>query len=133
MTNPSLPHGQGELVLVVDDENAIRRVVERTLTRFGYEVVVAAEGAEAVAIYTARRLEIAVVLTDMAMPIMDGPATIRALRAINPEVRIIGSSGHASSEDLPKAEGTGALHFVPKPYTTETLLNALQRILRFPL
>jgi len=127
-----LPMGQGELVLVVDDEAAIREVARRTLERFGYRVVLATNGAEAIAVYAQQLREIALVLTDMAMPIMDGAALIVALRAINPEVRIIGSSGMASNGGIARALGAGVEEFVHKPYTAEALLTTIARALRSP-
>jgi PAS domain S-box-containing protein len=127
-----LPRGQGELVLVVDDEEGIRGATQKTLERFGYRVLLAAHGAEAVALYAERGAEIAAVLTDMAMPVMDGPATILALKAMNPAVKIIGSSGHASQGGVAKAVGAGVQHFVPKPYTAETLLKVLADVLAQP-
>lgn len=127
---PDLPRGAGELVLVVDDEENIRIVVQKTLERFGYRVVLASNGAEAVSIYARRQSEVAVVLTDMAMPIMDGPALIVALKAIDPTARIIASSGQPANFGVAKAIGAGVEHFVPKPYTAETLLRALRLTLR---
>jgi PAS domain S-box-containing protein len=124
-----LPRGDGETVLVVDDEAAIRKVVRSTLERFGYEVMLASHGAEAVAIYAQHRGRIAVVLTDMAMPVMDGPATIIAIKAINPDARIVGSSGLTTSADVAKAVGAGVEHFVAKPYTAESLLKTLAKAL----
>ena len=127
---PAPPSGQGELLLIVDDEEPIRSVTQKTLERFNYRVLLAANGAEAIAIYAKQGSEIALVLTDMAMPIMDGPATIVALRALNPEVKIIGCSGHASTGGVAQALTAGVLHFIPKPYTAETLLKVLQVALR---
>ena len=124
-----LPRGDGETVLVVDDEEAIRKVVQRTLERFGYVVMLACNGAEAVAIYAQHRDRIAVVLTDMAMPVMDGPATIIAIKAIDPDARIVSSSGLTASADVAKAVGAGVKHFVAKPYTAEALLETLGRAL----
>jgi CheY-like chemotaxis protein len=124
-----LPRGNGELVLVVDDESGIRRVAQGALERFGYRVLAAANGAEAIGAYAQHRGEIAVVLTDMAMPVMDGPALIIALRAINPNVKIIGSSGLSSNGGIAKAVGAGLTHFLPKPYTAETLLKMLAKAL----
>ena len=121
-----LPRGHGELVLVVDDEAALREIVEGTLERFGYRVLLAKNGAEAVALYAQHRSDISVVLTDMAMPILDGPATIIALKSINPEVRVIGTSGLSVNENIAKALEAGVQHFVPKPYTAETMLKALR-------
>ena len=89
----SLPRGNGETVLVVDDEASILTITSQTLQAFGYRVLTATDGADAVAIYAQHKNEIAVVLTDMMMPIMDGPATIHALMRINPAVKIIAASG----------------------------------------
>jgi PAS domain S-box-containing protein len=124
-----LPHGRGELVLVVDDEEAIRKIAQRTLERFGYRVLLASHGAEAVALYAPRQHEIAAVLTDMAMPIMDGPALILALRSLKPGVKIIASSGLMANSAVAKAVDADVQHFVPKPYTAEALLKTLHEIL----
>ena len=86
--------------------------------------------AEALVAYAQHQKEIALVLTDMAMPIMDGPALIIALKSMNPEVRIIGSSGLTSNEGVAKAVGAGVEHFVPKPYTAEKFLKTLAEVLR---
>ncbi len=75
-----LPLGNGELILVVDDEESIREITRGTLETFGYTVLTASDGTEALALYADKKNEIAVVLTDMVMPFMDGPATIRVLR-----------------------------------------------------
>lgn len=120
-----LPLGHGEWVLVVDDEPGIRRIAEKTLERYGYSVLLAGNGAEAVALYAEHRSKIAVVLTDMAMPVMDGPATIIALRSMNPAIKIIGSSGLTSAGGVAKAMGAGVTQFLHKPYSAETLLKAL--------
>ncbi len=124
-----LPRGNGETILVVDDEENIRDIVRKHLERFGYKVLLAANGAEAVSLYATRKEEIAVVLTDMMMPIMDGPATIVALKALNPAVRIIGSSGLDANGRLAQAAGAGVRYFVPKPYTAEQVLRTLHQII----
>ncbi len=124
-----LLHGHNELVLVVDDEEPIRELAQRVLERFGYRVLLAADGAEAISLYQPRRNEIDVVITDMVMPNMDGLATITALKSINPEVKIVGSSGQASNGSVSKVMAAGIQHFIPKPYTAETMLNALHEVL----
>ena len=124
-----LPMGEGELILVVDDEEAIRRAAQRTLERFGYRTLLARDGAEAILLYTRRRDEIALVLTDMMMPGVDGSALIAALMALNPAVRIIGSSGLASGTGVAAREGVPGPAFVPKPYTAQTLLRKLREVL----
>jgi PAS domain S-box-containing protein len=128
--NSALARGNGETVLLVDDEERIRTVAHDLLERFGYRVLLASNGAEALGLYAQHREQISVVLTDMAMPIMDGPSTIIALKAMNPKVNIIGSSGLASNGGVAKAVGAGVKHFVPKPYTAETLLKVLAEALR---
>ena len=126
---PQLPRGHDELVLVVDDEEPIRNIARKTLERFGYRVLLAADGAEAVSLYAPRQEEISAVITDMVMPIMDGPATIVALKNMNPDVKIISSSGQASQGGIAKARDSGVLHFIPKPYTAATMLNTLHEVL----
>ena len=125
-----LPRGRGELVLVVDDESDVRQVVQQILEAFGYWVLLAADGSEAVALYTSRKEEIAVVVTDMMMPVMDGPATIRALMRLNPQVRIIAASGLSTSSNAAKAAKEGVKQFIPKPYTTATLLQTVHAVLQ---
>jgi CheY-like chemotaxis protein len=125
-----LTRGHNELILVVDDEQPILNVAKSTLERFGYRVLVAMNGAAAVSTYALERDSIAVVVTDMAMPIMDGPAMAVALRAINPSVKIIGSSGMDGGGILSAAANVGVIEFIPKPYSAETLLKAIARAIR---
>jgi CheY-like chemotaxis protein len=124
-----LPRGHGELILVVDDEPSVRLITQQTLQAFGYRVVLASDGAEAVAIYARQSSEIAAVLTDMMMPVMDGPATIQVLHKLNPRVRIIAASGLSSNDPAAHLASLGVKNFLPKPYTAETLLKALQEVL----
>jgi CheY-like chemotaxis protein len=124
-----LPRGRNEVVLVVDDEEPIRSTAKKLLERSGYRVLLAENGAEAVSLYTQRKNEIAVVLTDMAMPVMDGVATIVALKSLNPSVKIISSSGLAANGAVAKASGAGVQHFIPKPYTAEVMLQTVHKIL----
>ena len=125
----SLPRGNGETILVVDDEASILTITSQTLQTFGYRVLTAGDGAEAVAVYAQHRHEIAVVVTDMMMPVMSGAATIHALKKIDPAVKIIAASGLDANGDIVKTSDTGASHFLTKPYTAGTLLKALRVIL----
>ena len=124
-----LPAGRGELILVVDDEEAIRQITKGTLETFNYRVIVASDGTEGVALYAQHREEVAAVITDMMMPFMDGPATIRALRKMNPQVKIIAASGLGASDKAAEAASVGVHTFLPKPYTAETLLKTLAELL----
>jgi len=123
-----LPYGNGETILIVDDEAFIREITQETLQTFGYQTLLASNGQEAVAIYKSHENEIDAVLTDMMMPGMDGAATIRALTEINPDVRIIATSGIDSNKDLAQAAG-GVTIFLPKPCTAELLLKSLKSLL----
>ena len=124
-----LPVGQGELILVIDDEESIRQITASTLETFGYKVLTAADGTEAIPIYAQRRDEIALVLTDMLMPFMDGPATIRALQKMNPNVRIIAASGLSAAHKQGESGLEGVKMFLNKPYTAERLLKAIAEVL----
>jgi PAS domain S-box-containing protein len=124
-----MPRGNGELILIVDDELAVREITQQTLKAFGYQVVLASDGVEGVAVYACRGEEIAVVLTDVMMPIMDGAATIQVLRRMNPSVRIIGTSGLSAANPAAQAASLGIKHFLLKPYTAETLLKTLRQAL----
>ncbi len=123
------PHGKGELILVVDDEAPVRTVTQHTLETFGYRVLAAADGAEAISIYAAHQSEIAAVITDMMMPIMDGRATIATLRKMNPAVRIIAASGLTPEASSAQSTQLGAHEFLAKPFTSETLLKTLRSVL----
>lgn len=124
-----LPRGGNELVLLVDDEAAVREITRQTLEAYGYRVLLAADGAEAVSLYARHQHEIALVLTDMRMPVMDGSTTIQVLMKMNPGVCIIAASGINSNNGLAKAAGAGVRQFLPKPYTAETILRALHQAL----
>jgi PAS domain S-box-containing protein len=126
------PRGKGELILVVDDEAAVRQITQQTLEAFGYRVRTANDGAEAVSIYSKNAKDIALVFTDMMMPVMDGAATIQVLQRLNPHVRIIAASGLNANENVARAANLGVTDFLAKPYTTETMLTMLRKVLDQP-
>jgi len=129
----SLPRGNGETVLIVDDEASILTITGQTLQAFGYRILTALNGAAAVAVYAEHKNEIAVVLTDMMMPVMDGPAMIHALMQMNPAVKIIAASGLNANSNEAKASGAGVKYFLTKPYTAGTLLKTMRAILDEPI
>ena len=126
---PKLPRGNGETILIVDDEDSILNVTSQTLQAFGYRTLAAHDGAEAVALYAQHQAEISAVLTDMAMPVMDGPATIRALTKLNPAVKIIAASGLKGNGSNSNFGHASVQHFLAKPYTSGLLLKTLRSIL----
>jgi CheY-like chemotaxis protein len=125
-----LPSGKDELILVVDDERAILEITKTTLETHGYRALTASDGTEAVALYAQHKDEIKVVLTDMMMPYMDGPATIRALQKLNPRVKIIASSGLTETARVAEAANGGVSKFLAKPYTAEKLLETVANVLK---
>jgi PAS domain S-box-containing protein len=125
----NLSRGHGETIMVVDDEASIRTITQRTLQAFGYRVLAASDGAEAVALYAEKKNEIAVVLTDMMMPVMDGNNVIRVLTRINPAIKIVAASGLAVNGSWDSAPGLNIKHFLTKPYTAEALLKIIHAIL----
>ncbi len=121
--------GRGEQILVVDDEIAILEIARESLEAFNYRVLMAKDGAEAVAIYQRHAGDIQAVITDMMMPIMDGPTSIQALRKINPLVKVIGISGLGSEAALSRAGKLDVQMFLKKPYATGSLLACLRQVL----
>lgn len=126
----ALPHGNGELILIVDDEENIRNISEATLARFGYQTATAVDGTDALAVYSQRHPEVAVVLTDLAMPYMDGSALIRALKKLNPAIKIIAMSGLMGDDQMSELKSLGVSDFLSKPYTAEALLNSLASVIK---
>jgi CheY-like chemotaxis protein len=126
-----LPLGNGELILIVDDEAAVREIAQVTLESYRYRVLTAKHGADAIAVYAQHQNEVQVVLLDIMMPVMDGPATVRVLETMNPEVRIIAASGLIDSAKhhgmLTMTRSVRAI--LAKPYTAEKLLMTLHAVI----
>ena len=123
------PQGRGQTVLVVDDEEAIRMIAQRTLERVGYRVLLATDGAEAVATFGAHHQAIAAVLLDMTMPVLAGVPAIQAMARISSHVPIVAMSGIAANEAPARAASEQVKAFLPKPFTTKTLLEVLNQVL----
>ena len=123
-----LPRGHGELILVVDDEEIVRDVTQKTLEEFGYSVLMANDGTEAIVSYAEHRQEIQVVLTDMMMPHLNGESVIRALKKMNPEAKLVAASGFRSGPVTPN-DSLGVQAFLHKPFTAATLLNVLHDVI----
>jgi PAS domain S-box-containing protein len=125
-----LPTGNGELILIIDDEAAIREITKETLQAHGYKAMTASNGAEGVAVYAENKNDINVVITDIMMPVMDGTAAILALKRIRPDVKIIAASGLTTKGQVTNPSDPNVQAFLTKPYTAEKLLIALAAALR---
>ncbi len=121
----TIPKGKGELILVVDDEATIREITKASLETHNYRVITANDGMEAIAAYVKNQAEIAVVLMNMMMPIMDGTTAIRTLQKINPEVKVIAVSGQNFTSQMFSDRHLNISSFLAKPYTTKALLQRI--------
>jgi PAS domain S-box-containing protein len=127
-----LQQGRGEIILIVDDELAIREITKQTLESNGYNAYTAADGTEALVLYSKIGSRINVVVTDIMMPFLDGWSTIRALRMLNPDIKIIAMSGLEVKEQMSGAIGKEILGFLSKPFNAKNLLTAINDVLRHP-
>lgn len=125
----SLPSGKGETILVVDDEMGIREMARQILRHAGFSVILAADGAEAIAQLDHHRQGIQLVLTDVMMPVMDGVALTRSIRKLQPNMRVIASTGFGIEDKLLELRALGVTQLLNKPYSAEKLLAAIHRAL----
>jgi len=125
----SLERGSGT-ILVVDDEPTVCRAVQSMLVPLGYDVVTKTEGRDAIEHFEAHPVDL--VILDMAMPVMDGPACFHRIRTIDPSARIIIASGHSMTRAAQELLDLGALGFVPKPFTQAGLAHTVATALAAP-
>lgn len=130
--NSPLPTGSGEWILVVDDEKAVCEAVRLVLSGNGYHVLLAADGAEALGLYHEHRDKIALTLTDIMMPVMDGATLISRIRKMDPEAKIIAASGNDTGGARFQIEGEIG-RFLAKPYSVPILLEAVHCVLHEPV
>ncbi len=123
---PMLPAAEGRgTILVVDDEDAIRSVVVRALSRVGFACVTASEGREAVQLFQAAPARFRLVVVDLTMPVMDGKATMRAMREAHSDVRFVVMSGLASADALAQCGDEVVERFVEKPFDAQAMVDAV--------
>jgi PAS domain S-box-containing protein len=126
----AIANGRGEKILIVDDEPCIRTAAQRVLEGWGYQPLVAEDGVSALAIYAQQPNEIDLILTDLVMPLMDGLMLIRAVRKLNPEQKIILSTGRDEDLQSPEIRSLGVDACLTKPHSREKLLITLEETLR---
>jgi PAS domain S-box-containing protein len=130
-TSPA-PQGNGELILIVDDDASVLSITQQTLETFGYRALAAEDGAQAIGLFSRQHEEIALVLTDMAMPVIDGYALIAALNRIGRDVRVIATTGNSSAAAMAKITRSGVADVLTKPYTADHLLRTIAAALAEP-
>jgi len=123
-------HGR---ILVVDDEDTILDLSRRILERAGYEVILASEGREALSLFARHRAEIGLVITDLAMPGMNGFTLVWALRRSKPDLRVMVATGQGSQTNLRELERMGVRQVLLKPFSARRLLEAVAQALAEPV
>jgi two-component system, cell cycle sensor histidine kinase and response regulator CckA len=118
--------GNGELILLVDDEAAIRATTCRLLEQNRYCALAAANGQEALQLYQRHRNEVRLVITDLMMPVMDGVELVRRLKALDPGIKVIAASGLDVEANRAQLAALGVTEILAKPPRTEALLSAIR-------
>ena len=125
---PMLPRGT-ETILLVDDQEIIRNLGREILEQFGYTVLTADHGQEALSVYEKERDRISLVVLDLIMPEMGGEECLRELLKIDPQAKVLIASGFAANGRMKEAVETGAKGFVHKPYNMRELMTAIREVL----
>jgi CheY-like chemotaxis protein len=123
-------HGNGELILVVDDEPNILGITKMILEKHDYDVLSASDLPEALAIFAQQMQSIRLVLTDISMPYMDGAMLARALKKMKSDLPIIASTGQGEQAGVPEFQALGVRNFLAKPYNTQQLLATIHDTLQ---
>lgn len=123
------PNGKRELILLVEDEAQVAELAAEMLVEEGYKVILAKDGFEALKIYRQVGKGIGLVILDFFLPVIDGDAVFEELRAINPKIDVVLSSGFAEQSTLSNMLAQGLRGFIPKPYTREKLLSQVRTTL----
>ncbi|MBU2548238.1 MAG: response regulator, partial [Proteobacteria bacterium] len=124
-----LPQGGTETILIVDDEAPIRDFASQVLRHFGYTVLTASNGQEALQVYSNEENRIDLVILDIGMPVMGGHQCLRALRRADPRVKVLVASGYSINGQVKNVMESGALGFVSKPYQLRDLLAGVRKAL----
>jgi PAS domain S-box-containing protein len=124
-----IPRNGDELILVVDDEEAIRSLAKDTLECYGYRVLTTENGAEAIEVYREHKDEIGLVILDMVMPKMGGREAFIKLKELDPHVKAILSTGYSQDGKAQEILDSGVMGFIQKPYQLNELLSKVRSLL----
>jgi CheY-like chemotaxis protein len=124
-----MPQGGSETILLVDDEENIRDLGSRILTKAGYTVILASNGKEALEVYERRGSEIALVMLDLIMPEMGGKQCLDSLLSLNSSVKVVVASGYSADGPTSDVLAAGAKGFVNKPYDIRKVLEVVRRVI----
>jgi two-component system, cell cycle sensor histidine kinase and response regulator CckA len=115
-------------ILIVEDEEVVRRVLEEILHRLGYRVIAAADGFEALDLFSEHAAELDLVLFDMSMPRMGGDVLFNKLRQAAPAMKTLLTSGYSDFAPIDEMRSNGLSGFLPKPFTIQQVRDELQRV-----
>jgi CheY-like chemotaxis protein len=121
--------GEREYLLLIEDELDVADLASEMLAEEGYRVVIAHDGFEALKIYEKMGRQIGLVILDYFLPVIDGDAVFEELRALNPKVNVVLSSGFAEQTKIASMLAQGLRGFIPKPYSREKLLEQIRSTL----
>ncbi|HEX2911431.1 MAG TPA: PAS domain S-box protein [Chloroflexia bacterium] len=124
----NLPHGS-ETVLLVEDEEGVRKLLTKVLQRYGYKTLVASNGSEALLKCEQTRPKVDLLITDMVMPQMSGPELAQHMAALYPDLKILFMSGYTEQEVFRQVRLDEKRGFVQKPFTTEEVVRKIRSIL----
>ncbi len=119
-------------MLIADDEDMVREATQNMVEHLGFSVVSAADGREAVELFRRVGGQVALVLLDFTMPILDGPATLAELRRLRPDVKVLLASGFDETEMAKRCGAERPDGFLQKPYRLANLRDAVQAALAAP-
>ena len=117
-------------VLVVEDEQLMRRLLEKIISKQGTPVLLAADGEEAIEMYRTHKQEISVVLLDLGLPKISGLEVFNHMKEENPDVRVVVASGYLEPEVKSKMHVAGVEHFIEKPYMLDKVIATLQSLIQ---
>ncbi|MFH1743777.1 MAG: PAS domain S-box protein, partial [bacterium] len=118
-----------ETILLVDDEKVIRNLAKKILEQYGYTVLLATDGKEALSKYQAEREQIALIVLDLSMPRLSGREVLEQLRSLSPDAKVIISTGYSEDDKRESLQELGAAAYVPKPYRPVELARAVRNLL----
>jgi CheY-like chemotaxis protein len=122
--------GEGhETILVVEDEGRMRRLLEKVLSRCGYQVLAAADGEQAIEVYRSHKPRIDVVLLDVGLPKISGWRVLLKMKEENPDVRVVIASGYLEPKMKAEMSCAGVQHFVNKPYILNDVVETIQSLI----
>jgi PAS domain S-box-containing protein len=120
--------GNGELILVVDDEASIREITRVSLETHNYQVITACDGIDAFSVYAEHKQRVSVIILDLMMPLLDTSTIISTLKRMNPQVQIIAMSGLAPNQAIAGPDSTAIQAFLQKPFTAYELLRTIHQV-----